>query len=87
MAKPDSKVIIFSSPQCTHCEQAKALLGEHNIAFDERNIGTNEINRQDLLNRLPQVRSLPQLFINDVSIGSTEDLKILILKGKLEGLM
>jgi len=87
MAKPGPAVIIFSSPQCTHCEQAKALLGQHNIDFDERNIGTCEKHRQDLLNRLPQVRTLPQLFINNVSIGSTEDLQLLIQKGELEELL
>ena len=87
MAELKSKVIIFSSPQCTHCEQAKALLAKHKIDFDERNIGISEKNRKDLLNRLPQVRALPQLFINDVSIGSTEDLQLLIDKGELEGLL
>ena len=89
MAEPDSepRVVIFSSPQCTQCEQAKALLNKQGIAFDERNLGSDEQHREDLLSRLPQVRALPQLFIDEVSIGSTEDLKILIEKGELNALL
>ncbi len=87
MAELKAKVIMFSSSQCAHCEQAKTLLHKHNIAFDERNIETSDKDRQDLMTRLPTVRALPQLFVKDVSIGSTEDLQLLIQKGKLEGLL
>jgi len=83
----DSNVIIFSGPHCAHCEQAKALLEEHDIAFDERNIESSEEHKQDLLARLPQVRALPQLFVNDVSIGSTEDLQLLVRDGRLQALL
>jgi len=84
---PEPQVIVFSSPQCTHCERAKSLLDEQGITYDERNIGSSEQNRQDLLTRLPQARSLPQLFVNGVSIGSTEDLQQLIQQGRLEALL
>ena len=63
------------------------MLNEHDITFDERNIGTSEKDSQDLLARLPRVRTLPQLFVNDVSIGSTEDLQLLIQQGKLHALL
>ncbi len=80
----EPRVIIFSSPQCKYCEQAKALLNEQGIAYEERNIGSNYKHRQDLLARLPQVRTLPQLFVDETCIGGAEDLKILIQNGDLE---
>jgi len=82
-----SSVIIFSSPKCAYCEQAKTLLSEHGIDYDERNIGSSETHRQDLLARLPQVRTLPQLFVNETSIGGTEDLQLLIQNGGMEKLL
>lgn len=36
------KIEIFSGPGCKHCEVAKAMLREHDLAFVERDISAPE---------------------------------------------
>ena len=83
----EHRVIVYSSRQCPHCERAKAILQEQGIAFDERLIDSDEQHRQDLMALLPDVRNLPQLFIDGVSIGSTEDLQQLVQRGEMESIL
>ena len=78
------KVEVFSSPQCHYCEQAKRILREKGIAFENRDIAQDDNNRIEFLQRLPRVRSLPQIFIDGAHIGGFEDLEILNNNGKLD---
>ena len=75
-------MLIFTCPDCEYCSQAKALLNEQDVDFEERSIA-NVYNWQDLLVRLPTVRSMPQLFIDGLSIGGSEDLQRLIQRDEL----
>jgi len=81
------KVEVFSGPNCSYCEQAKALLQRKGIAFETLDIEADEDNRRELIERLPRARALPQIFINGNHIGSTEDLQIMDERGELDELM
>ncbi|MCR8635057.1 glutaredoxin family protein [Paenibacillus radicis (ex Xue et al. 2023)] len=37
-----TQVIVYSSNTCTYCKQLKQYLNEQSIAFEERNIDTND---------------------------------------------
>ena len=67
------KVVIWSKNGCTYCEKAKALLKAKDIAFEERNINTGWTKEQ-LLEAVPNARTVPQIFINDELVGGFEDL-------------
>lgn len=41
-------VTLYVSPSCTSCRKAKAWLKEHDIDFEERNIFTEPLNRDEL---------------------------------------
>jgi len=67
------KVVIWSKNGCTYCEKAKALLKAKEIAYEERNINTSWT-REQLLEAVPNARTVPQIFINNELIGGFDDL-------------
>ncbi|MDH3608137.1 MAG: glutaredoxin 3 [Gammaproteobacteria bacterium] len=80
------KVEIFSGPQCNYCNQAKALLDEIGIDYIELDISDDK-HRDEFAHRLPRIRSIPQIFVDEQHIGGFEDLQILKEKGQLEGVL
>jgi glutaredoxin 3 len=68
------KAIVWSKYQCPYCDQAKALLKQKGIAFEERKIGDG-FTKEDLLESVPTARTVPQIFINDDLIGGFTELK------------
>ena len=68
------KAIVWSKDQCTFCDQAKALLEQRNIAYEERKIGSG-YTREDLLAAVPTARAVPQIFVNNNHIGGFTELK------------
>jgi glutaredoxin 3 len=77
---------VFTSPNCGYCERAKALLRAKGLAFAEFDIAADEGRRQVLLERLPRVRAVPQIFIDGEHIGGYEDLQLLEESGRLDEL-
>lgn len=67
-------VIVWSRDACGYCEQAKALLTRKSIAFEERNI-SQDWTREQLLESVPNARTIPQIFIDGQLIGGFTELK------------
>ena len=67
------KAIIWSNVGCHFCEQAKTLLKQKGIEYEERNIA-KDWKIQDLLEAVPNARTVPQIFIDDKYIGSYDKL-------------
>jgi glutaredoxin len=68
------KAIVWSKDNCTFCDQAKALLEQRNIAYEERKIGYG-YTREDLLEAVPTARTVPQIFVNKNYIGGFTELR------------
>jgi glutaredoxin len=68
------KAIVWSKFNCQHCDQAKALLDQQGIEFEERKIGDGWTKEQ-LLESVPTARSVPQIFINNQLIGGFTELQ------------
>ncbi len=68
------KVVVWSKYNCTFCDQAKLLLGQREIAFEERKIGDG-YTKEELLEEIPTARSVPQIIINGKIIGGFPELK------------
>ena len=66
--------IVWSKDNCTFCDQAKALLEQRNIAYEERKIG-NGYTREDLLAAVPTARTVPQIFVNNNHVGGFTELR------------
>lgn len=73
--KASSKIEVFSQNNCSGCVQVKNLLQSKNIPFIEYNLSTQPMSKQLLFNRVPGIRTVPQVFINDILIGGLKELQ------------
>jgi len=71
--------IVWTKPGCWYCDMAKNLLKQKGIQFEERNIGQGWT-REQLLEAVPNAKTVPQIFLEDAYIGTYEDLKNYFLK-------
>ena len=69
-----ANAIVWSKDNCTFCDQAKALLEQRNIAYEERKIG-HGYTREDLLEAVPTARTVPQIFVNNNHVGGFTELR------------
>ena len=69
------KIEVFSQKNCSACNQVKQMLNTRALVYKELMIDDPQsAARKDLFTRLPGVRSVPQVFINDRHVGGLEDL-------------
>ena len=68
------KAIVWSKDQCPYCDQAKALLKQQGVPFEERKIGDG-YTREELLEAVPGARTVPQIFLDDKLIGGFTELR------------
>jgi len=70
-----TKAIVWSKENCPYCLQAKALLESKGIDFEERNIMKGTWTKEQLLEAVPNARTLPQIFLDDNYIGGFTELR------------
>jgi glutaredoxin len=68
------KAIVWSKDNCAYCDQAKALLEQRSIEYEERKIGYG-YTREDLLEAVPTARTVPQIFVNNNHVGGFTELR------------
>jgi glutaredoxin 3 len=68
------KAVVWSKYHCPFCDQAKALLTQRGIAFEEKKIGDG-YTKEELLEAVPNARAVPQIFIDDQLIGGFQQLR------------
>ena len=68
------KAVVWSKYHCPYCDQAKALMKQKGIVFEEKKIGDG-YTKEELLEAVPNARTVPQIFINDELIGGFTELK------------
>jgi glutaredoxin 3 len=68
------KATVWSKYHCHFCDQAKSLLTQRGIEFEERKIGDG-YTKEDLLESVPTARSVPQIFLDNQLIGGFTELK------------
>jgi glutaredoxin 3 len=68
------KAVVWSKYHCPYCDQAKALLKQRGIPFEEKKIGDG-YSKEELLEAVPTARTVPQIFIDDQLIGGFTELK------------
>ena len=66
--------IVWSKHNCPYCDQAKALLTQRGIKYEERKIGDG-YSREELLEAVPNARTVPQVFLDGNLIGGFTELK------------
>ena len=75
------KAIIWSKYHCPYCDQAKALLTKKGIEFEEKKIGDG-YTKEELLEAVPNARTVPQIFLDGQLIGGFTELKTKLTESK-----
>jgi len=68
------KATVWSKHHCPYCDQAKALLTQKGYQIDECRIGDG-YTKEELLEAVPNARTVPQIFLDDKLIGGFTELK------------
>ena len=68
------KAVVWSKYNCPYCDQAKALLTQRGIKYEERKIGDG-YSKEELLEAVPNARTVPQIFLDGNLIGGFTELK------------
>ncbi len=82
-----AKVEIYTSPFCGFCHRAKSLLEKKNVDFEEMDVMMDSAKRKEMESRAPGARTVPQIFIDDQSIGGCDELYALDAAGQLDPLL
>jgi len=65
--------IIWSRDNCPYCTKAKALLDNKKISYEERNI-SNKWTKEQLLEAIPNAKTVPQIFLWGKYVGGYDSL-------------
>ena len=73
------KAIVWSKEKCPMCVQAKTLLKQHGIDYEERVVGV-DCTKEQLLESVPSARSVPQIFLDGAHLGGYVELRNFLSK-------
>lgn len=65
---------MWSKANCPYCSMALNELEKRNFIVNIKRVGENGITKEDLLKKVPNARTVPQIFIEDVYIGGYTEL-------------
>ena len=82
MIKESSKVIVYSTSWCGPCKNAKKLLNDRGIGFQEIDIEERDMSRDDLYD-ITGGRTVPQIVVDGKTIGGFDDLVEIDSNGRL----
>ncbi|MCP5396714.1 MAG: glutaredoxin 3 [Sphingomonadaceae bacterium] len=82
-----AKVEIYTKAFCGYCHRAKRLLEGKGVEFEEFDITMGGPKREEMMQRKPDARTVPQIFIDDVAIGGSDELHALDRAGKLDPML
>lgn len=81
-----ARVKVYTTQMCPYCVQAKRLLGERSIPYDEIDVSNDVALRDEMIQRTGGKRTVPQIFIDDTHVGGYTELRALADRGGLAGL-
>lgn len=80
-------VEIYTKFGCGYCYRAKQLLDGKGVEYREYDITMGGPDKAEMLRRVPHARTVPQIFIDDIPVGGSDDLAALDRQGKLDMLL
>jgi glutaredoxin 3 len=82
-----ARVEIYTKMFCGYCTSAKRLLAGKGVAFEEYDITLGGPKRAEMLQRANGRTSVPQIFIDGVHVGGSDELHALDREGKLDPML
>jgi glutaredoxin 3 len=82
-----ARVEIYTKDWCGFCVRAKRLLSEKGVEFEDYDITLGGPHRVEMIERSGGRTTVPQIFIDGVHVGGSDDLAALEAAGKLDILL
>lgn len=82
-----ARVEIYTKEFCGYCARAKRLLNQKDVAFEEYDITFGGPQRGEMIDRANGASTVPQIFIDGVHVGGSDDLMALEASGKLDPML
>lgn len=82
-----ARVEIYTKWGCSYCASARALLKAKGITFEEYDITLGGPKRAEMLERVPGARTVPQVIIDGVPVGGSDDIHALDRQGRLDRML
>ena len=79
-------VVLYTTPNCSYCVQAKRLLVRKGIAYREIDVSRDGALRTEVMARSGQ-RTVPQIWIGEYHVGGFDELYALERAGTLDALL
>ena len=81
------KIDIYTKFGCPYCTRAKRLLEAKGAEFEEHDVTLGGRNKEEMLARAPDARTVPQIFIGETYVGGSDELAALERDDKLDALL
>jgi glutaredoxin 3 len=82
-----ARVEIYTKMFCGYCAAAKRLLAGKGVEYEEYDITLGGPKRAEMLQRANGRTSVPQIFIDGVHVGGSDDIHALDDAGKLDPML
>ncbi len=82
-----ARVEIYTRILCGYCAAAKHLLMSKGVEFEEHDASYSPHLRQQMTERAKGLATFPQIFIDGVHVGGSDDLHALDASGKLDPML
>lgn len=81
-----SRVVVYSTANCSYCTKAKGLLEGLKITYTEVRLDVDKRHHREFLRATNGARTVPQVVIDGRWIGGLAELQALHAQGKLAAL-
>jgi glutaredoxin 3 len=82
-----AKVEMYTTMWCGYCARARSLLQKKGVAFEDIDVESDTAKRTEMMQRAGGRTSVPQIFIDGVHVGGSDDIAALDRAGKLDPLL
>lgn len=80
-------VVVYTQMLCGFCYQAKRLLSDRGVVFREIDVTGNPILRAEMASAAGGACTVPQVFIDGIHVGGSDDLAAAAASGELDRLL
>ncbi len=82
-----ASVTIYTTMMCPYCSQAKSLLKQKGVNYEEIDVTFSGRKRRKMMEMAEGRHTVPQIFIDEVAIGGSDELVALEMSGRLDQLL
>jgi glutaredoxin 3 len=76
-------VTMYTTDYCPYCVRARGVLKKQGVTFTEHDV-THDPDKRSWLVEATGMRTVPQIFVGDESIGGCTDLEALVASGSFQ---